>query len=287
MTESKGPDKQAGKPGPKKKRRGPVERLRPYAIGIMAMVVVFGGSALIGAHVRSTKDDKISAPSGAVGAAWIPPGTAPTSSASPSPSPTPTPTGPNFAVPVRPAVPVTITIYEDLRSPDSKAFAIEYQDMLAQLLTTGQAQLHYRMVISTDKQYGGHGAQIAANAAACAQDQGRFDQFVEQVFNNQPDPHTDSLANETLIKKLGRKTGKLNLGKFDPCVEQKDHEGWVLAAQRDFLASGVGTSAPVVQINGVTVHGVLDPQRLHTLVMREAARVVKLQATPAPTPALS
>ena len=286
MTESKGPDKQDRTAAPeKKKRKTLLDRLRPYAIGATAMVVVFGGSALVGAHVRSTKDDKITAPSGVVGAAVVPTGPDDTASASPSPAAG----GPSLAVPVRPAVPVTITIYEDLRSPDSKSFATEYKDVFAQLLTTGQAQLHYRLVTSTDQQYGGDGSQIAANAAACAQDQSRFNQFVEQVYSHQPDPQTDGLASVNLMKKLAKKAGKISLGKFEPCLEQKDHEGWVLASQKDFVASKLGT-APVVQINGVNVPDVrekLDPQRLHTMVLNEARRVIAIQATPTPTPALS
>ena len=65
MTESKGPDNQDGTAVPGKKKRGSrIRRLRPYAFGVVAMAVVFGISAVIGAHVRAGKDDKVSAPAG-------------------------------------------------------------------------------------------------------------------------------------------------------------------------------------------------------------------------------
>jgi hypothetical protein len=282
MTESKGPGTSGGSGGPgAKKRRGPLDRLRPYAVGITAMAVVFGGSALIGAHVRAGKGDKVTAPGGVVGEAAVP--TGPQATASPSPAPS---DAPKLSVPERPAIPVTVTVYEDLRSPDSKAFAEEYAAAFAQLLTTGQMQLHYRLVTASDAAYGGTGSAYAANAAACAQDQGRFTAFVQQVWDHQPDPTSDALASKTLMKKLARKTGKITTARFESCLEEGDHDGWVKQSQDDFAAQHFKGGVPVVQINGKTVRDVrskLTPQKLRTLVLKEAKRVVAVQATPSAT----
>lgn len=285
MTESKGPDNQdkVAVPGKKKGKRR-FRRLRPYAFGAATMAVVFGISAVVGAHVRSTKDDSISAPSNAVGAAVVP--TGPADSASPSASASST--GPNLNVPVKPSVPVTVTIFEDLRSPESKAFADEYQSTLDQLLTTGQVQLHYRLVTSSDGTYGGSGSLDAASAAACAQDQGRFSQFVDELYKNQPDPQSTKLSQESFLKKLAKKAGKIAMGTFEPCYEQKDHLGWVKKSQSDFVAAGLG-GVPVVQINDTTLKDVqttLTPSKLHSLVLAESKRVVALQspsASPSPS----
>ncbi|MEC3997689.1 thioredoxin domain-containing protein [Actinacidiphila sp. DG2A-62] len=280
MTESKGPERADRATGPgKKKRRGPLERLRPYAIGIVAMAVVFGGSALIGAHVRATKDDKVKTPNNAAGPAVVP--TGPSDSA----SPTPTPSGPKLDLPVHPSVPVTVTIYEDLRDPASKAFADEYQPVLDQLLTTGQAQLHYRLVTASDKKYGGHGSEDAAAAAACAQDQGRFVNFVVALFKNQPDPTSSKLSSQKFLKDMARRAHKIKPGTFDPCLEQRDHIGWVEKSQAQYASSGYG-DVPVVLINGKQVkdvQGKLTPSKLHSMVLAEAKRVIKIEATPSPT----
>ncbi|WP_225849372.1 thioredoxin domain-containing protein [Streptomyces sp. HPF1205] len=285
MTESKGPGKSGGGAVPGlKKRKGPVQRLRPYAVTLAAMAVVFGGSALIGAHVRAHKDDKVSEPNGVAAPAVVP--TGPVSTATPSPT---AGNQPRLSVPVNPSVPVTITIYEDLRSPESKAFEQEYSPMLTQLLLTGQARLHYRLVTASDAQYGGSGSKVAANAAACAQDQARFTAFVKQVWNHQPDdPKTDKLNSVKLMEKLAKKTGKIQMGKFEPCVEQGDHDGWVKESQADFAAQHLG-DVPAVQINDTvvkTVHTTLTPQKLRSMVLKEAKHVIAVQATPAPTPTL-
>lgn len=283
MTESKGPGTPGGKAAATKKRKGPLQQLRPYAVGIVAMVVVFGGSALIGAHVRSNKDSKVSAPTGAVAAATPP------STPGASPSPAPKSKGPKLGVPVNPSVPVTVTVFEDLRSPDSKSFQEEYAATFQQLLSTGQVRFQYRLVTSSDDQYGGKGSLMAANAAACAQDQGRFSQFVAEVWKKQPsDPKDDALKSVKLMERLGREAGKIKADSFEPCVEQRDHEGWVLASQDAFTAAKLG-GVPVVQIDGTTVKDMssLTPKKLRSMVQDEVKRVVAQKATPTDTPALS
>lgn len=277
MAESKGPGTKGGSAAPTKRRKGPVARLRPYAVGIVAMVVVFGVSALIGAHVRAGKDDKVTAPTGAVGPATRPVAT-PTSTA--------TPGGPKLGIPVRPSVPVTVTVYEDLRSPDSKAFQDQYGATFQQLLASGQVQIQYRLVTASDKQYGGKGSAVAANAAACAQDQNRFTAFVDELWKAQPaDPKDDALASEKLMEKLAHQAHKIKAGTFEPCVEQRDHEGWVIRSQKDFAASGLG-AAPVVLINGEPVKDAktLTPAGLRKQIGAEVDRVVALDAAPQPSP---
>lgn len=44
---------------------------------------------------------------------------------------------------------------------------------------------------------------MAANAAACAQDQSRFTQYVQQIWDHQPDPHGDGLAGEDAAQEAG------------------------------------------------------------------------------------
>lgn len=295
MTESKGPDTQdrAAAQGSKPKRKSLLDRVRPYAVGLVTMAVVFGGSALLGAHVRSTKDEKVKPPTGVIAAPVVPTGPPVTATPDPGASPTPTPSaspaGPKLGFPVRPSVPVTITIYEDLRSPDSKAFADEYDPTLTALLTTGQVQLQYRLATASDQQYGGVGARTAANAAACAQDQGRFAQFVREIWKIQPDPHSDGLASIKLMKELGRKAGVPKMNSFEPCVNLGDHNGWVNQSQADFAKSGLG-SVPVVDVNGTLlkdVHSTLTPAKLRAMVLKEAKRVVAVQAVPSTAPALA
>jgi predicted DsbA family dithiol-disulfide isomerase len=244
MTESQGlKDKAGGRGG----------RWRPYAGTVVVLTVVFGGSALIGAHVRGTKANNVRVPTGA---------------ASPD----------QFALPVRPSVPVTLTVYEDLRSPTSKAFAAEYSATFDQLLKSGQVQINYRLVTPTDNGSGGSGSMQAANAAACAQDQGRFTEYVDQLWGAQPaNPQDDVFAGKKLLTSLANKAQKINAANFVPCVQGDDHEGWVKKSQEAFADAGF-SEVPVVQVNGETVASgaaakdTLTPARLSILVKQAAAK---------------
>jgi len=241
-----------------KERRG--SRLKPYIGTLAVLAVVFGGSAVIGAHVRGAKEGKIKAPTGAAGPEKL-------------------------ALPENPTVPVTVTVYEDLRSPTSKAFAAQFGDTFAKLLAGGQVRIDYQLVTGSDAKYGGRGALAAANAAACAQDLGRFSAYVNRLWAAQPsNPQKDTFASEKLLLDIGKKARGLDETKFVPCVQGGDHDGWVHQSQKTFAAAGF-TTVPVVQVNDQTVTGVggkkLTPAALRTFV-RKAVKVAA--ATPSPTP---
>ncbi|MFJ5215270.1 DsbA family protein [Streptomyces sp. NPDC088354] len=243
--------------------------LRSYAATAVVLVVVFGGSAVIGAHVRGEKEHTAKAPTGAAGEDGL-------------------------DVPVRPSVlPVTLTVYEDLRAPESKAFAAEFADTFTQLLASGQVQIDYRLVRPSDTVNGGQGGLAAANAAACAQDQGRFTQFVDALWAVQPaDVQDDALNNEKLLKAVSRTTGRIDEGRFVPCLEERDHYAWVKKSQRQFAEAGF-TAAPVVQVNGETVTaptggaGGLTPARLRGLVKKAVALAVRQAVSPSPSSSAS
>jgi protein-disulfide isomerase len=242
---------------PKAPKAGRGGRWRPYAGTVVALVVVFGGSALIGAHVRGQKATEVKVPTGAVATD-------------------------GFGLPVKPTVPVALTVYEDLRSPQSKAFAQEYAAVFTGLLATGQVEIDYRLVTQSDTDNGGRGALTAANAAACAQDQGQFAEYVDKLWAVQPaDVTDDGLNSETLLKKVGTEVKKLDAAKFVPCVQGGDHDGWVRKSQQAFTAVGF-TAVPVVQVNGETLADP-TPAKLRTLVKSAVAKAESDTATATPT----
>ncbi|MFE7663371.1 DsbA family protein [Streptomyces celluloflavus] len=251
-TELKEGNDQSGKGAPRRGRRR--DNWRHYTVIVVGLAVVYGAAATLGAYVRSGKADAVVAPADATGPAGKT----------------------KLALPVKPTVPVTLTVYEDLGSPASRAFAQRYADTFTQLLASGQVQIDYRLVTQSDKQYGGNGAKAAAAAAACAQDQGRFTQFVDQVWQHQSDLAHDGLGNRKLLFALAKKAGKINEGTFRSCVETGERQGWVAASQAEFAAAALGDDAPVVTVNEVPVPGAgtsLTPKKLRALVQKEAQRV--------------
>lgn len=246
-------------------RRTGWSRWRPYSTAIVGVAAVFAVSAVVGSHVRAGKVDEVKAPSGL-----------------PSTSPQ------DLAIPIKPAIPVTVTVYEDLRSPRSKEFAQEWNPTLDKLLNSGEAEIAYRLVTQTDALDGGEGSAAAANAAACAQDQGKnqFEGLVAELWKKQPPVSRDSFASATYLEKLGRGVHDIQSSMFVPCVQSLDHQGWVSASQKDYVKAGLG-DVPVLQINGTEVDPVKDrltPAKLRRLVAKATAYAV---AHPSPSPSSS
>ncbi|WP_260640297.1 DsbA family protein [Streptomyces angustmyceticus] len=225
----------------------------------MGLAVVCGAAGAVGQFARAHEATAVEAPEHAVGPAG----------------------GTKLDLPVRPTVPVTLTVYEDPRSPQSRAFAERYAATFSHLLASGQLQINYRLVTQSDKQYGGSGAQEAAAAAACAQDQGRFTAFMDQVWQHQPAPADDAFKDRNLLSDLAKKAGKINQDTFRLCVDRGQRKGWVAQSQSDFASAGLG-EAPVVQINGRPLPvptSQLTPGKLTSLVNKEAQHVAAA-ATP-------
>ncbi|WP_431999365.1 DsbA family protein [Streptomyces sioyaensis] len=250
-------DGQEGK-APRKGPGAPRRNWRLYGVTAVGLAVVCGVAAAVGQLVRAHEASAVEAPKYAVGSGG----------------------GTKLDLPVRPTVPVKLTVYEDPRSPQSRAFAQRYAATFSHLLASGQLQINYRLVTQSDKQYGGSGAKEAAAAAACAEDQGRFAQFMDQVWQHQPAPANDALKDRNLLWGLAKKAGKINHDAFTLCVDRGERNGWVAQSQSEFAAAGLG-EAPVVQINGRSLPvppAQLTPAKLTSLVHDEAQRVATAAA---------
>ncbi|WP_269856519.1 DsbA family protein [Streptomyces sp. RPT161] len=268
MAESKGPQEATGQVEPTASgtagSRGGWHRWRPYSAAIVAVAAIFVVSAVIGAHVRAGKNTTVKPPNGVPSAAPL-------------------------SIPINPAVPVTLTVYMDMRSPQSKTFAESYASTFDRLLNSGQARIEYRLVTSTDAKLGGKGSAMAANAVACAQDQGKdqFEAYVKQLWKHQPARAHDRFASAAYLEKLAEKlpglpkSEKLQASEFVPCVNDDDHGGWVIASQKKYQQDGLG-DVPVLQINGQTVSPAKDgltPAKLVSLV-EQAAALADTQPSP-------
>ncbi|WP_241779992.1 DsbA family protein [Streptomyces natalensis] len=223
----------------------------------VGLAVVCGAAAAVGHGVRAGRASVVDAPTNAVGTGST-----------------------KLELPVRPTVPVTLTVFEDPRSPQSKKFAQEYASTFSRLLASGQVQINYRLVTQSDAQYGGNGAKEAAAAAACAQDQGRFSAFMDQVWQHQPAPGNDALKDRELLTKLAKKAGKIEHDAFKLCVDRDERTGWVATSQSEYANAHLG-DVPIIRLNGRTLPAPatqLTPAKLTGLVGKEARRVIAAAA---------
>ena len=181
--------------------------------------------------------------------------------------------------------PSTLSIYEDFRCPACDAFEKGFTPTIHSLEDSGQLRTEYHLVTLIDGNLGGSGSLNAANAAACAQDQGRFRAFHDTLYGNQPDEQDDKFADKNTLLTLAGKVPGLKTAAFTACVDGGTHNAWVKKSHDAFGASGYD-STPTVLLNGKNVYGSgstpLTPAALKAMVA--AANKGKKPGTVTATP---
>ena len=101
---------------------------------------------------------------------------------------------------------------------------------------------------------GGSGSHKAANAAACAKDQGSFRKYHDVLYRNQPPEQDDAFASDKTLIKLAGKVEGLNGQRFRDCVTDGTHDEWVRKTGADFKKSG-HQATPTVLLDGENIYG--------------------------------
>jgi len=104
-------------------------------------------------------------------------------------------------------------------------------------------------------------AQKAAEAGACAQDQGKFWELHDKMFTNQNKLAVDDL--KAYAKSVG-----LDAPKFDKCLDSGEKKAVVEEDMKAGNAAGVN-GTPAFFINGVFVNGAQPYEQMKQTVDRE------------------
>ncbi|AWK08040.1 DsbA family protein [Streptomyces spongiicola] len=195
-----------------------------------------------------------------------------------------------LALPAGPdGAPSTLTVWEDFRCPACAQFENVMRDTIHELTDSGQLRVRYHLATIIDGGMGGSGSLRAANAAACAQDAGKFVEYHDVLFQNQPPETEDAFAdNERLIELAGEVPG-LATPAFTECVESGRHDAWVAKSDQAFEEKNF-RGTPTVLLNGESVFPQKDGEQLSPENLRkwvaEADRD-KQRRTGQPSPAAS
>lgn len=150
-----------------------------------------------------------------------------------------------------PKAKVTIVEFSDFQCPFCRAF---YEDTYAQLkkeyIDTGKARLVFR-----DYPLPFHdAAEPSALAADCANEQGKFWQFHDTVFDEQAKKGSGTITyGVTELKQWARISG-LDGAKFDQCLDSAKYDAEVTADAAAGSAAGV-SGTPSFFINGKLLIG--------------------------------
>lgn len=136
-----------------------------------------------------------------------------------------------------------IDIWEDFQCPVCKNFESVVGDYLTQLAESGKAKVVYHML-----SFIGPESIRAANAAACASEEGKFGAFHTTLYQTQSTTENSGLwSNDNLIS-LGASVG-LKSDSFKKCVNDTEFGGWVNNVAADGAKKNVN-STPTVFVNG-------------------------------------
>ncbi|WP_449349024.1 DsbA family protein [Streptomyces shaanxiensis] len=166
----------------------------------------------------------------------------------------------------------TLVVYEDFRCPACKAFETAYRPVIHELTGSGELKVEYHLATIIDGNMGGTGSRTAANAAACAQDAGKFPEYHDVLYENQPEETSDDYAENAKLLELAKKVDGLDTPAFRTCVEKGTHDSWVDKSAAAFRNGGF-SGTPTVLLNGKNIYQdqTMTPAKLRQQV-QEAAK---------------
>jgi len=160
------------------------------------------------------------------------------------------------------AAPVTIVEFSDFECPFCGKFYEEtYNQLVTTYINTGKASLVFRdfplSSIHPD-------AQKASEASECADEQGKFWEYHNKLFENQQALSIDDL-------KQYAKDLKLNTVKFNDCLDTGKYEDEVLKDASEGASYGV-TGTPAFFINGRLIAGAYPFSEFKKIIDEELAK---------------
>jgi protein-disulfide isomerase len=147
----------------------------------------------------------------------------------------------------------TLTVWEDFRCPACKAYEDAYRPTIHELTDAGKLKVEYRLATIIDGNLRGTGSHNAANAAACAQDAGKFAEYHDVLYQNQPDETDDAFAKDSKLFELAGKVNGLDTPAFRKCVEDGTHDSWV-DKSADAFEKGGFSGTPTVLFDGKNIY---------------------------------
>lgn len=147
--------------------------------------------------------------------------------------------------------PITLIEFSDFQCPFCRKFMIDTLPQIKkEYIDTGKVKLVYR-----DFPLSFHpGAAPAAEGAECAEDQGKFWEMHDAIFNEQEKQGSGTIQFGIAdVKKWAAKIG-LDTAKFNQCLDSGKYKAEVEKDIADGTAAGV-TGTPAIFINGRLVVG--------------------------------
>jgi protein-disulfide isomerase len=146
--------------------------------------------------------------------------------------------------------PVAVDAYIDFQCPFCRAFELTSGDALRAMAAEGLITLVVHPMDFLDEASTNHYSSRAASASGCASDAGRFSEYAQALFANQPPEGGPGLTDEQLVE-LGVAVG-LTEPTFARCVPEHAYVPWANFVTQTAFARGV-SGTPTTLVAGVPV----------------------------------
>lgn len=135
-----------------------------------------------------------------------------------------------------------VDIWEDFQCPVCARFESVNGSFIDSLVKEGKTKVVYHPL-----SFIGPESIVAANAAGCAADEGKFLQFHRALYMNQPAENSGAIT-PTWLQLLGTAAG-IKSNKYINCVSKGSFYDWVKNVAADGAKNNIN-STPTVKVNG-------------------------------------
>jgi protein-disulfide isomerase len=159
-----------------------------------------------------------------------------------------------------PTAPVEITEYADYECPFCQTFAtLQMPTIEERLINTGRVRWRYRDFPLQMHPF----ARLAAHSAACSDEQGKYWQQHNRIYEGQQE-WAGSRDAAPVFRNYAQAVG-LDLPRYDACMESGKYAGRIQADYNSGIALGV-SSTPTLLVNGRLYRGRFSSDAIAKLV---------------------
>lgn len=154
--------------------------------------------------------------------------------------------------------PVTVEVYADFQCPICGQFDRgTLKEIEDKYVSTGKVRIvfnHFAFI--------GDESTRAAEASECANEQGKFWQYADTLFNNQAGENQGAF-NDANLEKFAQEVG-LDMTQYRTCMDQRTYLGKIQTSSQAAQQRGVN-STPTLFINGQKVVGAITLARFESI----------------------
>jgi protein-disulfide isomerase len=173
----------------------------------------------------------------------------------------------HFPIKGNPKAKVTIIEFADFRCPFCEQFFTNTEpQILKNYVDTGKVKFAFRNFA-----FLGPASITAADASECANDQGKFWEYYDYLYKNQPNESDTTMYNTDTLTQAAVSLG-MNDATFRACLDGKTDESKANADLADGQKAGV-SGTPSFFINGISVVGAEPYDSFKTIIDQELAKV--------------